>query len=83
LSKKLGVDIQMYDPRNQQALADKLKTIEGSTIVVAGHSNTVPRLVNLLIGDNSKYADLDDSVYNKIYIVRVTDGIPTVEIREY
>jgi broad specificity phosphatase PhoE len=83
LSKKIGVEIQMYDPRNQQALADKLKTMEGSTIVVAGHSNSVPGLVNLLIGDNTKYANLDESVYNKIFIVRITDGIPTVEIREY
>jgi 2,3-bisphosphoglycerate-dependent phosphoglycerate mutase len=83
LAKKLGLDIQQYDPRNQPAFAEKLKTMEGSTILIAGHSNTVPKLVNLLIGDNSKYADLDDSVYNKIYIVRITDGISTVEIREY
>ncbi len=83
VAKKLGLDIQLYDARNQQAFADKLKAMEGSTILVAGHSNTVPRLVNLLIGDNSKYADLDESVYNKIFIVRITDGVPTVEIREY
>lgn len=83
LSKKIGVEIQMYDPRNQQAFAEKLKTMEGSTIVVAGHSNSAPGLVNLLIGDNAKYANLDESVYNKIFIVRITDGVPTVEIREY
>jgi 2,3-bisphosphoglycerate-dependent phosphoglycerate mutase len=83
LARKLNVEVQMYDPRNQQAFADKLKSMEGSTILVAGHSNTVPRLVNLLIGDNSKYADLDDSIYNKIYIIQITDGIPKVEIREY
>jgi len=83
LSKKLGLEIQLYDARNQQPFSEKLKAMEGSTIVIAGHSNTVPRLVNLLIGDSSKYADLDDSVYNKIYIVRITEGIPTVEIREY
>lgn len=82
-AKKLGVEVQHYDPRNQPAFAEKLKTMEGHTILIAGHSNTVPRLVNLLIGDSSKYADLDESVYNKIYIVRITDGIPTVEIREY
>ena len=83
LSKKIGVDIQLYDARNQQAFADKLKSMEGSTILVAGHSNTVPGLVNLIIGDNNKYANLDESVYNKIFIVRITDGVPTVEIREY
>jgi 2,3-bisphosphoglycerate-dependent phosphoglycerate mutase len=82
LAGKNGVEIQYYDPRNQQLLSDKLKTMTGQTIVVAGHSNTVPGLVNLLIG-GSKYENLDDSVYNKIFIVTIIDGKATVEVREY
>lgn len=82
LSGKHGLEIQYYDPRNQQALADKIKTMTGQTIVVAGHSNTVPGLVNLLTGEN-KYENLDESVYNKIFIVTITDGKASVEIREY
>lgn len=74
--------VQQYDPRNQQAFAEKLKAAAGKTIVVAGHSNTIPRLVNLLLGEE-KFADLDDSVYSKIFIVRITDGTATVEEREY
>lgn len=74
--------VQSYDPRNQQPFAEKLKAAAGQTIVVAGHSNTIPRLVNLLLGEE-KYADLADSVYNKIFIVRITDGSATVEEREY
>ena len=82
LSAKSGLDIQYYDPKNQQVLADKIKSLEGQTIVVAGHSNTIPALVNLLIGED-KYPALDESVYNRIFIVTITDGKPSVEIREY
>jgi 2,3-bisphosphoglycerate-dependent phosphoglycerate mutase len=82
LADKLKLEVQLYDPKNQQALADKIKTMEGQTIVVVGHSNTAPRLVNLLAG-TEKYKDLDDSVYDQIYIVRITDGVATVETRKY
>lgn len=82
LAVKAGLEIQYYDPRNQQSLSDKLKEMTGQTAVVVGHSNTIPSLVNLLIGE-SKYQNLDDSVYNKIFIVTITDGKASVEIREY
>lgn len=82
IADKFQLEIQLYDPRNQQALADKLKAAGEKTVIVAGHSNTVPKLVNLFLGEN-KYPDLDDSVYNQIYIVRITNGTATVEVREY
>jgi 2,3-bisphosphoglycerate-dependent phosphoglycerate mutase len=81
LSVKLGLTIQFYDPRNQQALVDKIKTMDGQTIVVVGHSNTAPKLVNLIAG--SSYPDLADSVYDQLYIVKITDGITTVELKKY
>ena len=82
LSSKHGLEIQYYDPRNQQTLADKLKSLTAQTIVVAGHSNTVPALVNMLLGE-TKFENLDDSVYNKIFIVTINDGKASVEVREY
>lgn len=82
LSKKSGVEIQFYNPQNQKAFADQLKTMEGQTIVVVGHSNTAPRLVNLLTG-TEKYPDLADSVYDQYYVVRITNGNVDVEIKKY
>jgi 2,3-bisphosphoglycerate-dependent phosphoglycerate mutase len=82
LAKKFNLSIQFYDPKNQQAFAVRLKAMAGKTIVVAGHSNTVSKLVNLLASVD-KYQDLADSVYDLIYIVRITDGVPTVEIKRY
>ncbi|MCW3087421.1 MAG: phosphoglycerate mutase, partial [Sediminibacterium sp.] len=51
----------------------QLSQMTGKTIIVAGHSNTTPALVNLLIKEN-RYPNLDDSVYNKLWIVTVKDG---------
>lgn len=83
LAAKTNLAISLYDPRAQEAFAATLKEMKGKTIVVSGHSNTIPRLVNLLIDAPGKYPDLDDSVYDKIYIVRIIDGVPTCEIRTY
>jgi 2,3-bisphosphoglycerate-dependent phosphoglycerate mutase len=82
LATKFNLEIQSYEARDQKNFAEQLKAMAGKTIVVAGHSNTVPRLVNLLAGVD-KYPDLEDSVYNQIYIVRITDGVPSVEIKQY
>lgn len=55
----------------------------GKTIVVSGHSNTTPLLVNLLIGEN-KFEQLADSEYGNIYIVNATKvGNGTVLLLRY
>jgi 2,3-bisphosphoglycerate-dependent phosphoglycerate mutase len=73
LAQKFNKEIQVYDPRNQNPLSEQLLQMKGKTVVVVGHSNTTPGLVNLLIKEN-KYANLDDSVYNTYWIVTITDG---------
>jgi len=73
IANKFGVTIINYDPKNQTLFADRLKAIQGKTILVVGHSNTIPALVNLLIG-SSKYANLADNEYDKIWILRLENG---------
>ncbi|MBL0882165.1 MAG: histidine phosphatase family protein, partial [Chitinophagaceae bacterium] len=63
LSVKTGKEIQVYDHRNLKGFADELLKIQGKTVVVAGHSNSTPMLVNLLLKEN-KYQNLDESVYD-------------------
>jgi len=41
--------------------------------LIAGHSNTVPGLANLL-GKKELFKNLDDSEYGAIWIVRIEDG---------
>lgn len=82
LAKLFGKEIQVYDPRNLKAFAETLLKEQDKTIVVAGHSNSTPTLVNLLIGEN-KYANLDESVYNQLWIVTIKDGKASARIVQY
>lgn len=77
-ARQHGVLVEEYDPDAAKKLVDKLKTLDG-VILVTGHSNTIPGLVNLLTGDN--FEDLDERVYDKVYIVKITaDGEAELEI---
>ncbi len=67
------IGISSYDPKSQVAFAEQLKAMKGKTILVVGHSNTIPALVNLLIG-SAKYANLADNEYNKIWILLFENG---------
>lgn len=45
-----------------------LKEIKGKTVVVSGHSNTTPFIVNKLIGVE-KYRQIEDADYGSLFIV--------------
>ncbi|WP_207494087.1 SixA phosphatase family protein [Aridibaculum aurantiacum] len=81
-AKEAGVEIQEYDPRNLEKMATYLLSQVNKTIVVAGHSNTNPRLVNLLL-QQEKYKDLDDSEYSTIYVITIKDKKATDKIVTY
>ena len=72
LAKDIGLLINDYDPRQLKAFADELILPENNskTILIVGHSNTSPKLVNMLLGKDV-YKDLDDSVYNQYWIVSI------------
>jgi len=49
-----------------------LKKHEGGTVVIAGHSNTIPGIANYLTGQQT-YQNFDDSDYDNILIVTVVE----------
>jgi 2,3-bisphosphoglycerate-dependent phosphoglycerate mutase len=49
-----------------------LKRYSGGTIIVCGHSNTVPAIANYLIGKDS-YLAFEDSEYGNIIIVSLVE----------
>lgn len=77
-----GVEIQSYDPKNQDALVEQLRKLEGNVLVV-GHSNTVSQLANYFVGDGEKFADLTDLEYDFIYIVEMESKSSSVERKVY
>jgi len=63
-----GIQIESYDAKDQEAFAKKLEQLEGNILVV-GHTDTAPRLVNILSKQEGAYPDLEDLEYENIYIV--------------
>jgi 2,3-bisphosphoglycerate-dependent phosphoglycerate mutase len=70
LAKEKGKDIQVYESLKADALQKLVAQYSGGTIVIAGHSNTVPAMVNALIG-KEEYKTFDDTDYGNLFIVTV------------
>ena len=82
LNEKFRIFVAAYNPAKLAEFADQLLKLDSKCVLVAGHSNTTPSLANLLI-KQEKYKELDDSVYNKIYIIRIKGKKVTDEVIEY
>ena len=74
LAKRLGLEVQLYDPSDLPAMAAKLKAASGRHLVV-GHSNTTPQLTELLGGDGGTPI-VEATEYNRLYIVTTEAGQP-------
>ena len=73
VASRRKLQVQTYDPKKPNELIDAIMKSKTKRFLVAGHSNTVPGLANLL-GKKVVFKDLDDSEYGAIYIVRIKDG---------
>ncbi len=82
LAQKFAKDIVVYNPNELVKFAEDLRLQKGKTIIVAGHSNTTPALVNALLKEK-KYESLPDSVYNKFWIVTIDGDRITDKLIEY
>lgn len=82
LNGKYRIFVQSYDGSELEKFAQQLLQLKAKCVVIAGHSNTTPILANLLIKEE-KYPDLGESVYNKIYIIKIKGTKITHEVIDY
>ncbi|NJM25445.1 MAG: histidine phosphatase family protein [Bacteroidia bacterium] len=68
VAKKL--EVKSYDPLKADPIQTMLAAHRGGTIVVCGHSNTIPWTANLLTGTNDMQ-QYDDNAYNILLVVSV------------
>jgi broad specificity phosphatase PhoE len=66
-----GVAITYYDPSKFEYLDAILAQHTGGTVVISGHSNTVPGAANYLLGTND-LKNFEDGDYDNILIVTLT-----------
>jgi broad specificity phosphatase PhoE len=72
LGEAKGISIQDYNPSKKEEIDQLLQKFTGGTVVVVGHSNTVPGLANYLTG-KTDYQNFDDSDYDNLLIVSVVE----------
>lgn len=67
LAARLGLTMKEYDPRDTPGLIARVRA-ETGTVLIVGHSNTVPEIVARLGG--TRPADLAETDYGDIFRVR-------------
>lgn len=70
--------MKTYDPMSL-SLKQVAEDNKGKNIVIVGHSNTIPAQINALIGEK-KYADMQESEYGNLYIIKITGDKITHEL---
>lgn len=70
LARSRRMMTQIYDPRELPKMKELILSGKIKRLVVVGHNNTTPALVNLLLGED-KYKILPESEYSKIWVVNI------------
>ncbi len=74
--------VQMYEPGNQEEwLLELLSESRGKKIMVVGHQNTIPYLLNQLNGGGFDFDNIPNYDFGKIFVV-ATKGIGATEVVE-
>ena len=73
LAAQLDLAVQEYPPLKLEALDELVTAQKGKTILIVGHSNTVPAMVNHLLKEE-KLEQLGENEYDKIFMVQISDN---------
>lgn len=68
LADRLNLAIQIYNPSDTNFLSIIRDDLSRGSLLVVGHSNTTPALVNKMI-EEEKYEKIEESDYGNIYLV--------------
>ncbi|MEP0985320.1 phosphoglycerate mutase family protein [Ekhidna sp.] len=69
IAEMKNLEVQDYDPYAKgEWLATLAKKNPGGTVVISGHSNTIPTLANALLG-NETFSQFDESDYSNLIII--------------
>lgn len=77
IAQQKMISPKRYEP-NTIYSEDFLKKTQGKTTLIVGHSNTIPYLVNKLIGEE-KFKDMDDADNATLFKVTINGGDKNVE----
>ena len=65
---RLGLELNIYDPRDLLSLSETLLSNQNNALIV-GHSNTTPELARLLC--DCDIEDMDESEYDRLIVISI------------
>lgn len=68
LAEFLKLEVLDYDPFAQEDFEKIRKAAQNKKILIVGHSNTIPNMVNQLLGEE-RFEQLEEMEYDKLFIV--------------
>ncbi len=77
-----NLETALYSPQADTAFINKLRSLKKNTLVV-GHSNTVDDIVNKLCGSIKIPADLKETEYDNLFIVKKKGGKMSFASKKY
>jgi len=79
LADALKMKVTEYGPREMD-LITLAKKHHNQSVVVVGHSNTIPGYINKALGE-SRYTDIPEEEFGQIYIVQISnDKVVNVQV---
>ena len=72
IAEQKKLPLTFYSPNGFDSV-DFLKNNFGKTVLIVGHSNTVPPMVNALIGEK-QYKQIKETNYTNLYIINITES---------
>lgn len=73
LADQLGLKVQTYSPSNLTHVFDFIANHQGEKVLVVGHSNTIPGMINWLKKD-AKMPMLQESEYGDLFVLKYKKG---------
>jgi len=68
LAKSKALDIREYEPSQEAVIDEMLSRHQGKTILVCGHSDTIPEIANWLTG-SQQFQEFDDADFGNLFVI--------------
>jgi broad specificity phosphatase PhoE len=80
VAKHFELPVTIYNPKELDNFKDELlEQHRSETVLIVGHSNTTPHLINLVMGEK-RLEQFDENDHSNLYIIKIVeDGSPILQ----
>lgn len=82
LADKLNLKVKSYNPSEVTTVFDIIADCKGKTVVIIGHSNTIPSIINL-ISRTDDYERIDENDYSNIFTLHIKNNRVKIDKSTY